>query len=103
MNDSTFPDIAALPVRVDRKTGAELVAKFYFPVSPRTLEAWPLMTRQVNGKATVATADLFAYARQKLDAAPPPRLGGRKPKVQQHQSAPRRSTSEADAQRKVAA
>ena len=41
-----------------------------FPVSPRTLEGWPVPTRLVNGKATFDTAELLAFARSKLDAAP---------------------------------
>lgn len=65
-----------LPVRVDRRTAAELVTQHFFPVSPRTVEAWPLTIRRVNGKATMETVELFAYAQAKLDAAPPIR-GGR--------------------------
>ncbi len=64
------------PVRVDRRTAAALVTQFYFPVSHRTVEAWPLTVRRVNGKATIATAELFAFAQAKLDAAPPIK-GGR--------------------------
>jgi hypothetical protein len=52
------------------------VTQFYFPVSHRTVEAWPLTVRHVNGKATIATAELFAFAQAKLDAAPPIK-GGR--------------------------
>ena len=64
------------PVRVDRRTAADLVSRLFFPVSYRTVEAWPLVVRHVNGKATIETAELFAYAQAKLDAAPPIR-GGR--------------------------
>lgn len=67
-----------LPVRVDRRTAAELVTRHYFPVSPRTVEAWPLTIRHVNGKATVETAELFAFAQSKLDAAPAIRGGRRR-------------------------
>lgn len=70
------PDLSALPQRVDRRTGAALVTQNYFPVSPRTLEAAPLVWRRVNGKALCETAELFAWAQAKLDAAPPIR-GGR--------------------------
>jgi hypothetical protein len=63
-------DQSTLPVRVDRRKGAELVTLHYFPVSPRTLEAWPLGWRLVNGKATCLTTELFAVAQAKLDAAP---------------------------------
>jgi hypothetical protein len=68
---------ASLPCRVDRKTGADLVTRFLFPVSHRTLEAWPLTWRRVNGKAVCETAELLAVAQAKLDAAAPIR-GGRR-------------------------
>ena len=68
-----------LPARVDRKAGAELVTHHFFPVSHRTIEAWPLVWRHVNGKAVVETAELFAFAQAKLDAAPPIRGGRRQP------------------------
>jgi hypothetical protein len=64
------PDLSTPPVRVDRRKGAALVTQRYFPVSPRTLEGWPLPWLLVNGKATCLTADLFAVAQAKIDAAP---------------------------------
>ncbi len=72
-----MPDLAGLPRRVDRKTGAELVTQYFFPVSPRSLEVWPLTWRRVNGYAVCETAELFAVAQAKLDAAPPIRGGKR--------------------------
>ncbi len=71
------PDLGALPVRVDRQTGATLLARYFFPCSPRTLEAWPIRWRRVNGRALAETAELFALARAKLDEAPVIQ-GGRK-------------------------
>lgn len=68
----------SLPIRVDRRMAAELVTRLYFPVSPRTVEAWPLTIRCVNGKATIETAELFAFAQAKLDAAPPVKGGRRR-------------------------
>ena len=65
-----------LPARVDRRAGAEIVSRLYFRVSPRTLEAWPLVVRRVNGRAIMETADLLALAREKFENAPPIR-GGR--------------------------
>lgn len=70
--------LANLPRRVERRAGADLVTKHFFPVSHRTLEAAPLTWRRVNGYALVDTAELFAWAQAKVDAAPPIR-GGRKP------------------------
>ena len=65
------------PVNVDRRAGAELVTRLFFPVSPRTIEAWPLAVRRVNGKAIYDTAELLAYAQEKLEAAPAMRGGKR--------------------------
>jgi len=75
------PDLSALPVRVDRRDGADLVRKHFFKVSNRTLESWPLTWRHVNGKAFCETAELFAVAQAKLDAAPAIR-GGRKARME---------------------
>ncbi len=74
---SSVPDLSALPVNVDRRTGAELVTRYLFPVSHRTLERWPLTGRVVNGRLVFATAELFAHARALVDAAPPIRGGKR--------------------------
>ena len=75
--DNAGRDIPDLPARVDRRTAAELVTERYFRVSPRSLEAWPLAWRHVNGKAHCDVPELFAAAQAKLDAAPPVR-GGRR-------------------------
>jgi hypothetical protein len=64
------PDMTTLPVRVDRKTGAELVTRYFFPATTRAVEIWPLDWRLVNGRAVCETVDLFAVAQAKLDAAP---------------------------------
>jgi hypothetical protein len=64
------PDLSELPRNVDRSTAAELVTKFFFPVSNRTLERWEIDWRFVNGKGVCDTAKLFAVAQAKLDAAP---------------------------------
>ena len=74
--------IAEHPANVDRRTGAELVTRHLFPVSYRSLEAWPLPTRHVNGKAVVSTVALFEVAYAKLAAAPVV-MGGRRTSVQQ--------------------
>ena len=65
------PDLATVPRRVDRATGAKLVTLYYFPTSQRALENWPLEWLIVNGKATCETAALFAAAQAKLDVARP--------------------------------
>jgi hypothetical protein len=78
LNSSTaLPDLAGLPsarelpVRVDRGTAAKLLTRFYFRVSPRSLERWPLVWRHLNGRAHCETAQLFAIAEAKLAEAPP--------------------------------
>lgn len=71
-------DASDPPVRVDRRQAAALVSQLFFPVSPRTIETWPLMIRRVNGKATLETAELLAFARAKLEAAPPIKGGRRR-------------------------
>lgn len=68
--------LADLPRRADRRIGAALVTQHLFPVSPRTLERWPLAWRRVNGKAVCDTAELFAVAERMLAEAPAVR-GGR--------------------------
>jgi hypothetical protein len=70
------PDLATLPRRVNRRDGADLVTRLYFPVSHRTLEAWPLGWRHVGGYAVCETADLLAEAERRFNAAPVIR-GGR--------------------------
>jgi hypothetical protein len=69
--------LAELPANVDRRVGADLITRYLFPISYRTLEAWPLPTRNVNGKAIVATTALFEHAYRLLQAAPVI-IGGRR-------------------------
>jgi hypothetical protein len=69
--------LADQPQNVDRRAGADLVTRHFFPVSRRTLEAWPLPTQHVNGKAIVKTRALFEVAYAKISAAPVV-MGGRK-------------------------
>jgi hypothetical protein len=73
------PDLSTLPIRVDRRQAAELVARYFFPASPRSLEAWPLTVTYANGRALLETAALFAEAQRRLDAAPRI-MGGRPPR-----------------------
>jgi hypothetical protein len=68
--------LAKAPAYIDRRTGAVLVTKHLFPVSHRSIEAWALPTRLVNGRAVVPTAKLLEIAFGKLTAAPVV-MGGR--------------------------
>ncbi|WP_376091244.1 hypothetical protein ACE7GA_21370 [Roseomonas sp. CCTCC AB2023176] len=70
-----LPDLSALlptlPPAVTRRHGAELLRRHLgFPVSPRSLERWPVPVRLVNGKATLPTYPLFAEAVKRINAAP---------------------------------
>ena len=69
-NVTIAPALAGLPARVTRRVGAKIITDQLFPVSHRTLEAWPVRVQRVNGKALMDTAELLAFARSKLDAAP---------------------------------
>ena len=69
--------LSDLPLNVDRRNGAVQVSRYLFPVSYRTLEAWPLPARHVNGKAIIPTRKLFEVAYAKLNAAPNV-MGGRR-------------------------
>jgi hypothetical protein len=72
------PDPAVLPRYSDRRAGAEIVSRYFFPTSYRTLEEAPLLWRRVNGRAICETVELLAWAQAKLDAAPPIRGGRRR-------------------------
>ena len=72
-----LPDLAELPIRLSRDTAAKLLSRYFFEVSPRTLERWPVAWRHLNERAHAETAALFAHAEAMLAAAPPV-MGGRK-------------------------
>ncbi len=70
--------LADLPVRVTRREAASLVSRFFFPTSHRTIERWPLRWRYIAGRSLVDTRELFAYAADRVAAAPAVK-GGRQP------------------------
>jgi hypothetical protein len=70
-------DLTSLPKYLTRPEAAKLVKEHFFPVSPRSLEAWPILTRRVNGKALHDTAEVVAVAKAMVAAAPLIR-GGRR-------------------------
>jgi hypothetical protein len=41
-----------LPTYADKATAAAIITHHFFPISPRTLERWPLTVRRPN-KATI--------------------------------------------------
>ena len=69
--------VESQPARIDRRTAADLITRHFFPVSHRSLEAWPLLTQRVNGKAIISTAQVFETAFARLSAAPIV-MGGRR-------------------------
>jgi hypothetical protein len=76
------PNLADLPVRVDRETGAKLLSRYFFQISPRSLERWPVAWRRLNGRAHAETVELFTIAEAMVTAAPPV-MGGHKAASQQ--------------------
>jgi hypothetical protein len=64
------PDLDQLPVRVPRDVAAQLVTEYYFEVSPRTMERWPLTWRRLNNKAHCDVTELFGLAEAMLADAP---------------------------------
>ena len=72
------PDLKRLPASLDRAGVARVVSHYFFPVSPRTVEAWALPYRVVGGRAVYRTEEVLAFARQLLESAPLIR-GGRQP------------------------
>jgi hypothetical protein len=69
-------DPTRLPRFLDRVGVATVVSRFYFPVSARTVESWPIPYRVVVGRAVYETNVVLAHARSCLEAAPLVR-GGR--------------------------
>lgn len=67
--------LGLLPARLDRRAGAALISQHLFPISPRTLERWPVTWRRINGKALVDTSELLAEAQRRVDIAPAIRGG----------------------------
>lgn len=61
--------LATLPTNLDRRTAAAAISKNLFPVSPRTLERWPVPTRRVNGRAVAPASAWFAAALAVFDAS----------------------------------
>lgn len=75
MTHITDEVLQSLPPRMDRRSGAALISRHLFPISPRTLERWPVAWRHINGRALVDTAELLAEAERRLEEAPEIRGG----------------------------
>ena len=78
---TSFPDwleqrVAAAPEYSDRTGFAKIHSESLGPLSPRTLEDWPLVWKRVNGRAVTRTRNAMEVAWRRFDAAPE-YLGGR--------------------------
>jgi hypothetical protein len=73
---AALPDTEKLPRYADRRQLAALHTQYFGPLSPRTLEVWPLAWRTVNGRAVASVEEFLAEAQRRFDAAPAVR-GGR--------------------------
>ncbi len=58
-----------LPDYIARRKAADVISFYYFPVSHRTLETWPVKYFLVNNKALVKTEDILAVAQKKIEAS----------------------------------
>jgi hypothetical protein len=63
-------DLSDLPRRMDRRLAAQVLSDHFFPISPRTLERWPVTWRRINGRALCETSELLAEAQRRVDTAP---------------------------------
>ena len=59
-----------LPKYADRKILAAIITHYRFPISPRTLQTWPLTARHPNRAVVYDVNEAFEYAQSKLDLAP---------------------------------
>ena len=55
-----------LPQYADKATAAAIITHPFFPISPRTLERWPLTVRRPNKATIYEVSELMGYAEAKL-------------------------------------
>ena len=67
---STWSPDQPLPKFADKVTGAAIITHLYFPISPRTLERWPITVRRPNKAAIYAVDELLAFAERKMSETP---------------------------------
>ena len=58
-----------LPKFADKETAAAIVTHHFFPISPRTLERWPLTVRRPNKAVVYEVRELMEIAEVKLQKA----------------------------------
>jgi hypothetical protein len=54
----------------DKKQLAEIHNRYFGPVSPRSLERWPISWRKVNGRNIGSVRDFLALAKTRFESAP---------------------------------
>lgn len=58
-----------LPLYADKATAAAIITHHFFPISPRTIERWPLTVRRPNKATIYEVIELMAFAEEKLNSA----------------------------------
>lgn len=67
---STWQPDRPLPAYADKATTAAIISHHFFPISPRTLERWPLTVRRPNKAAIYEVTEAMEIASEKLKSAP---------------------------------
>ena len=67
--DTTWTPEQPLPQYADKPTAAAIITHHFFPISPRTLERWPLTVRRPNKKTVYEVDELMAFAEAKFSSA----------------------------------
>ena len=68
-------ELPTLPRNGDRRMLAQIITQHLYPISPRSLEVWPLTWRRVSKKAVASTEEALKHAWRVYDAAPVTRAG----------------------------
>jgi len=63
------------PRNADRRILAAIITYEVGPISPRSLEKWPLVGRRFNGRTVFSVADALKRARDQLGMFPPRKTG----------------------------
>ncbi len=69
MRNPTWLPAQPLPKYADKVTAAAIITHLFFPISPRSLEKWPLTVRRPNKAAIYDVAELLIQAEARLNAA----------------------------------
>jgi hypothetical protein len=67
--------LPSLPHNADRRTLASMITRLIYPLSPRSMETWPLDWRRVNKHSVAPTEQALTRAWRIYCAAPVTRVG----------------------------